>query len=75
MEIILLLEDKLKFFVFFLMFFIVSGLIIINNENLHISNSDDLKIFSLKYESWFSEIYSNVFSITGNIAKLDWIPE
>ncbi len=65
----------MKLFIFILMIFLVSGLIIINNYDLHITNQDDLKVFSGKYEEWAGESYDNFFKITGYISKMDWIPK
>ena len=51
------------------------GLILINNNNLHLSDKEQLKTFSKLYFNWLGEIYSNVFSITGHFSKLNWFPD
>ena len=51
------------------------GLILINNNNLHLSDKEQLKTFSKLYFNWLGEIYSNVFSITGHVSKLNWFPD
>lgn len=57
------------------MFFIVAGLVIVNNNGLHLSNENDLETFSEIYYGWLDEIYSNIFNATGHVSKLSWLPE
>mgnify|MGYP001604124142 CR=1 FL=1 len=64
----------MKILIFILMLFIVVGLILINNYNLHLSDKEQLNTFSKLYFNWLGEIYSNFFSITGHISKLNWLP-
>jgi len=64
----------MRILIFILIFFILVGLIIINNQALHLSNEEQLKTFSKLYFNWLGEIYSNFFSITGHLSKLDWLP-
>ena len=65
----------MKVLIFVILFLMVSGLILINNNDLHLADKEELKVFSELYSGWFSEIYSNVFSITGHASKLDWFPK
>ncbi len=65
----------MKIFIFILLFFVVVGLVIVNNNQLHLSNTNELKTFSELYEQWLGETYSNFWSITGHITKLNWLPE
>lgn len=64
----------MKFLIFVFLFLIVSGLIFINNYNLHLVNKKELKTFSELYYNWFSDVYSNIFVITGDFSKLNWVP-
>ncbi len=64
----------MKILVFILMFFIVAGLIIINNNALHLADKKQLNTFSKLYSNWLGKIYSNFFSITGDVSKLNWMP-
>ena len=64
----------MKILIFILMFFIVVGLVLINNDGLHLSDKEQLKTFSKLYFNWLGQIYSNFFNITGHISKLNWIP-
>lgn len=65
----------MKILIFILIFFIVVGLIIINNNTLHLSDEEQLNTFSKLYFNWLGEIYSNFFSITGDVSKLNWLPD
>ena len=64
----------MRILIFILIFFILVGLILINNNNLHLSDKEQLKTFSKLYFNWLGEIYSNSFIITGHISKLNWFP-
>ena len=64
----------MKILIFILIFFILVGLILINNNNLHLSDKEQSKTFSKLYFNWLEEIYSNLFSVTGHISKLNWMP-
>ena len=64
----------MRILIFILIFFILIGLILINNNNLHLSNEEQLKTFSKLYFNWLGEVYSNFLSITGHVSKLNWIP-
>ena len=57
------------------MFFLVAGLILINNHNLHLADEKELKEFSDLYTKWINQAYSNIFSVTGHFTKLDWLPK
>ena len=64
----------MRILIFILIFFILVGLILINNNNLHLSDKEQLKTFSKLYFNWLGEVYSNFLSITGHVSKLNWIP-
>ncbi|MEK6817525.1 MAG: hypothetical protein AABX80_01865 [Nanoarchaeota archaeon] len=64
----------MKILIFILIFFIIVGLILINNNNLHLSDKKELKTFSQLYFNWLGQIYSNFFSINGHVSKLNWLP-
>lgn len=64
----------MKALVFIAIFFVVSGLIIINNQNLYLVNKEDLQTFSEEYSNWAENLYKNIQSITGQVTKMEWIP-
>ena len=57
------------------MFFLVIGLVLINNYDLRLSDKEELKSFSELYFNWLGQVYSNFFSVTGHFSKLDWFPK
>lgn len=65
----------MRVLVFVLLLIAISGLILINNHNLHLAKKEELKTFSELYYNWVSKIYSNFFSMTGHFSKLDWAPK
>jgi len=65
----------MKIFIFLLMFLFVSGLLIIDNHDLKLSDKEELNNFSEIYYNWVGKVYSNFFSVTGHFSKLDWAPK
>ena len=57
------------------MFFIISGLLIISNNNLALSEKENLDQFLEFYRGWVNQIYFNSQTITGEAVKLDWAPD
>jgi hypothetical protein len=64
----------MRILLFIFSFFIIIGLVFVNNYNLHLYDKEDLKVFGDLYLGWFDNVYSNIFSITGHASKLDWFP-
>ncbi len=65
----------MKIILFFLMFFTISALLIISNNNLEMYKEKNIENFFGDYFEWVDDIYLNTQTITGNIIKLDWLPE
>lgn len=57
------------------MFFALSALLIISNNDLALYKEENRQEFNELYTGWLDDVYSNVLSITGNIVKLDWMPK
>ena len=64
----------MKFFIVILMFFVLSGLLIISNNDLGFYDDGNLAVFSEMYVSWLNQIYLNIFNITGEVVGLEWFP-
>jgi len=60
---------------FLFIFLILSGLLIISNNNLSFSNSENIQTFGHLYVSWLDGIYSNVQILTGDVIGANWFPE
>ncbi len=54
---------------------ILSSLLIIESNNINITNKKEMKTLSKEYLNWTGEIYSNLQKITGQVIKLNWLPE
>lgn len=65
----------MKFLIFVLMFLFLGSLIIINNNDLNIYETEDAKEFSKIFFAWADSTYKNIQTITGKAVKLDWVPE
>jgi len=65
----------MKIIMFVLIFLILGSLIIINNNDIKMSDSGGLKTFSELYFDWIGNFYFNIKTTTGNAVKLDWFPE
>ena len=66
---------KIFTLVFLILFFALCSLIIINNNNLHLSNQEDFHTFTATYGQWFDNFYLNMQNVTGYVVKMSWVPE
>jgi hypothetical protein len=64
----------MKIFIFIFMFLMIGSLVIINNNDLNIYETEDSKEFSKVFFSWVDSVYKNVQNITGKVVKSNWIP-
>ncbi len=64
----------MKILIAFFMFFLLSALLIISNENLDLSHEEDLAIFQGKYTEWLEVVFDNFQSITGDVTRMNWAP-
>ncbi len=62
----------MKVLILILIFLIVGSLLIIENNNLKISNSKDAKIFYNLFLGWINNIYLNFQTITGDVVNMRW---
>jgi hypothetical protein len=58
-----------------MIFFVLGALIIISNNNLALIEKTNFKTFSTLYVKWLNDIYSNSYTLTGKVIKLDWLPK
>ncbi len=65
----------MKTLVFVLMFLIICGLVIVNNNTLYFSQKDDLKTFGTLYLGWVNQVFQNARTLTGNVIQMDWLPK
>jgi len=65
----------MKALMFILIFLILCGLLIVNNNNLHFAQKDDVKTFGKLYLNWAEQIFQNARALTGQVIQMPWIPQ
>ena len=65
----------MKFIIIVLMFFTLSALLIISNNDLALYEKENYEIFLDSYAEWLNELFTNSQKLTGETIKLDWLPE
>lgn len=65
----------MKALMFILIFLILCGLVIVNNNQLCFSEKEDLKTFGKLYLGWADQIFKNAKILTGNAINMKWVPE
>jgi hypothetical protein len=64
----------MKFIMFVMMFFVLSALLIISNNNFGLSDKENIVKFGNIYVKWMDKFFDNIWVTTGNAVKLDWFP-
>ena len=57
------------------MFFTLSALLIISNNDLALYEKENYEIFLDSYVGWLNKLFTNSQTLTGEAIKLDWLPE
>ena len=65
----------MKIILVIVMFFAISALFIISNNNLAMYKQENIVNFVDSYLSWINHIFLNTQKITGEIIKLNWLPQ
>ena len=65
----------MKVLVVILMFFVISALMIISNNDLAMLKKENIEKFSKLYMAWINQIYLNVQVMSGEVVQLDWLPK
>jgi len=64
----------MRILLFIIFFFIVGGLFIISNNNLAMYKQENVVNFVDLSLTWMDHLFSNLYSLTGEVVKLNWIP-
>lgn len=64
----------MRFLLIILFLLVLGGLLIINNNELHVYGKDDFSLFLSMYKEWIGKVYSNVRLLTGNVVRQEWSP-
>ncbi len=54
--------------------FVIGALLIISNENLAMSSSENRIQFIDKYTTWLSELFDHGLVVVGYVIKNEWLP-
>jgi len=65
----------MRLLLFLIFFFLVGGLFIISNNHLAMYKQENVVSFVDLYLTWLNHLSSNLYSLTGNAVKLNWVPE
>lgn len=65
----------MKIILVVMIFFIMSALFIISNNNLAMYKQENIVNFVDMYLSWVNNLFLNTQKISGEITKLDWLPQ
>jgi hypothetical protein len=57
-----------------MVFLIMGALFIVSNNNLAMYKQENIVNFVDLYLTWINNLSSNLYSLTGDIIKLDWVP-
>jgi hypothetical protein len=60
--------------IFLVIFFIISALMIVSNNNLSLYKNENLPKFSQLYIQWLGSIYQNIITTSEYTIRLDWLP-
>jgi len=65
----------MKIILIVIMFFVISALFIISNNELAMYKQKNIVNFVDMYTKWINHIFSNTEKITGQAVKMDWLPQ
>lgn len=65
----------MKILMLITMFFIIGALFIISENSLNLNKIEKRGEFFTGYVSWLNSTFSNVQEVTGNVVRLNWLPE
>ena len=52
----------------------IGALFIVSNQNLYLSQQQDLDTFLGLYYSWLDSLYLSAVDITGYVVNVEWLP-
>ena len=64
-----------KILVILLILIVITAYIIKSNNNLKLSNTDDLGTFISLYSGWIFNIFTNIKDVTTYAIQKQWVPE
>lgn len=65
----------MKILMIVIFFLLLGGFFIIAENNLHLNSSSNIKAFLGLYFEWIGELTGNAETVTGYMAKMEWLPD
>ena len=65
----------MKILMLIMIFFCVGAFFIISQNNLALNNQKDIDKFVSLYKAWLEENFKKAGSLTGNVIKMEWLPD
>ena len=64
----------MKLWIIVVKFLFFGALFIVSNQNLYLSENEDMNAFLNFYYSWLNNLYTHVQDITGYVVNSEWLP-
>ena len=64
----------MKTILIFIKIFVIGALLIISNENLAMSSSENRHQFFDEYTTWLSELFDHGLVVVGYVVGNEWLP-
>lgn len=58
-----------------IIFLLMNAFFIVSNKNIPLNSIDNISEVSVVYISWVQNIGKNLGEISGNVVKLEWVPD
>ena len=65
----------MKILIFIVIFLLIGAFFIISDKNITLRKQGNLQVFLSAYKSWLFKMADNAIKTTGNIIKMEWLPE
>jgi len=65
----------MKITMFIVFFLLLGAFFIISENNLALKDAGNFSKFMGIYASWFSQLFQNAGSLTGNVISMRWLPD
>ncbi len=65
----------MKAILIFIKIFVIGALLIISNENLAMSSSENRHQFFDEYTTWLSELFDHGLVVVGYVVGNQWLPD
>ncbi|MFH1711151.1 MAG: hypothetical protein ABH840_02465 [Nanoarchaeota archaeon] len=66
---------KVKIAIIIMMFLFVGAFFIISENNLALRKSGNVDRVIGLYSLWISQLFDNTLAMTGNVIKMNWLPD